>query len=103
MAVLIKIKSASLMESLVASIIIIIIFMVASISLNNLFENRFKTDRQNLKAHISELNYLKRNNKLEFPYVEENQNWSISILKTLNGSRMKVFDKKLQKSFEIEY
>jgi len=79
MAILKKIKGSTLMETLVATVLIIIIFMVASIILNNIFSNSINSNTDAINTHLTELHYLEINNKIELPYKESLGDWNITI------------------------
>lgn len=79
MVVLKKIKGSTLMETLVATVLIIVIFMLASMILNNLFSGTVKNNTRQIEAHLNELHYLYYNEKLELPYSDDYKNWNISI------------------------
>ncbi len=81
------------METLVASVLIVIVFMLASMILNNLFSNAVTKDTSQIEAHITELEYLYKNEKLLLPYSDDFQSWEISI-KTIQdfNKEIVVFD-----------
>ncbi len=79
MAVLKKIQASTLMETLVATILIVLIFMIASMSLNNIFSNSIRYSTTDIEAYLNELEYLNINEKLLLPYNEAYKNWNISI------------------------
>ena len=81
MVVLKKIKSATLIETLVATILIIVVFLTASLIINNLFFNTFHQKKEIAETRLNELEYSYINNTLEVPYYEEIQNWNINITK----------------------
>ena len=78
MVILKKIKASTLMETLVATVLIIIVFMVTSMILNNLFFNTIKNNTTQIDAHLNELQYLYINNKLAIPYQADFNEWDIS-------------------------
>jgi predicted PurR-regulated permease PerM len=82
MDVLEKVKSATLIEALVATILIIIIFVVSSLIINNLLLNNFNNDTTTIENRIYELEYNYQNKKIKIPYNESFKNWEISINKT---------------------
>jgi len=79
MVVLKKIKASTLMETLVATVLIVVIFMLASMILNNLFSNTIKNNTRVVEAHLNELQYLHKNNKLELPYQLELDKWNVNV------------------------
>ncbi|MEP5340005.1 MAG: hypothetical protein ABJL44_07335 [Algibacter sp.] len=87
MVILRKIKASTLMETLVATVLIVVIFMIASMILNNLFSNSIKNNTRIIDAQINELEYLYANEKLNLPYYETINSWSISIEKTRIGTK----------------
>ena len=79
MAVLRKIKSATLIESLVATVLIVVVFVVASLILNNLMFNSFSRKTHDVETRIYELEYQIKHNTIKLPYHEEFGNWKIDI------------------------
>ncbi len=53
MVVLKKIKAFTLMETLVATVLIVIVFMISSMLLNNLFYNSIKDNTIAIDAHLN--------------------------------------------------
>ena len=81
MVILKKIRAATLVETLVASAIIVIVFMIASLSLNNIFKGNIKSDDSDLQNKIKQITYLYKNDKITIPYYENNKQWDISLIK----------------------
>ena len=81
MVILKKIKAATLVEILVASAIILIVFSISSLSLNNIFKGVVTQPNGNLHNRIKELNYFIEHDKITIPFYEENELWDISIEK----------------------
>lgn len=79
MVVLKKVKSATLIEALVATVLIVIIFIVASLVLNNLVLNTFSKNTHAIENRMNELEYDTQNNNLKLPYQENYKGWDISI------------------------
>jgi hypothetical protein len=79
MVVLKKIRAATLMETLVATVIIVLIFMISSFLLNSLFNNTVKHDTNAIQAHMSELIYLSEHQQIKIPHDDEFKDWTISI------------------------
>lgn len=67
------------METLVATVIIVIIFMISSMILNNIFGNTLKSNTDKVSNRITELEYLYRYDKVSLPYQEEFEDWVIYI------------------------
>lgn len=79
MALLKKIRSATLVESLVATVIIVIIFIGASLILNNLLLNTISKNNHSLETRLNELEYQIRTAQIETPYQETFRNFDISV------------------------
>lgn len=79
MVVLKKIKAATLMETLVATVLIMIVFGLASITLNQLFSNTIKNDTQAIYSHLNELEYLLQHNLVQIPYNDTFNKWNITL------------------------
>lgn len=87
MVVLKKIKSATLIEALVATVLIVIVFVIASLILNNLVLNTFSKNTHGIENRINMLEYDIQNNNIKLPYQENYKNWDISIIQQKIGTR----------------
>ena len=67
------------METLVATVLIIIVFMLASMILNNLFSNSISNNTQDIENNLNELQYMQEHKKLKLPYADTFQNWNVTI------------------------
>lgn len=81
MALLKKIRSATLIEALVATVLIVVVFLVASLILNNLLLNSFSRKTHSVETRINELEYKVRYNHITLPYQEEHGLWNIQFEK----------------------
>ncbi len=81
MVVLKKIKAATLIEVLTASVLIIIVFMIASLSFNNVFANQIQRDQSAIENRVRELEYFVIHEKIKLPYSEDFDGWEIMITK----------------------
>ena len=79
MALLKKVKSATLIEALVATVLIVIVFVVASLILNNLLANTFSRNTHAVETRMAELEYLARHNSIKLPYREDFGKWNIAL------------------------
>ena len=80
------------METLVATVLIVVIFMVASMTLNNLFGSSIRNNTQEIRYHMAQLRYLHENGKLTLPYHAEEGDWAIEVARTeWRGKREIVF------------
>ena len=88
MVVLKKIKASTLMETLVATVLIVVVFMMSSLIMNNLFTNTIKNNTRSINNHLNELEYLFINNELKVPYLESYKNWEITIKESGNNTHL---------------
>lgn len=79
MAILKKIKGSTLMETLVSSVLIVVVFMIASMVLNNLFSGAIKNNTHVIETKLDELHYLFLKDAITLPYSESFEKWSISV------------------------
>ncbi len=79
MAVLKRIKASTLMETLVSTVLIVIVFMVASMVLNSLFAGSISQHNDHVQQELLQLQYLYKNGKLEVPYYDELGPWEIVV------------------------
>ena len=79
MVVLKKIKASTLMETLVATVLLVVIFMLASMVLNNLFSSTIKGNTKDIEVYLTELEYLYRNDKMVLPYDSDFGPWNIGV------------------------
>ncbi|WP_457617870.1 hypothetical protein [Lutibacter sp.] len=78
MVVLKKIKAATLIETITASVLIVIVFSIALFTLNNVFLSTIKRDTSGIENHIYQLEYRYKNKLLSIPLTEEFNNWEVS-------------------------
>lgn len=79
MVILKKIKASTLMETLVASVLIVIVFMISSMILNNMFSNTIRSNTRTIDAYMNELQYLYKNEMLKLPYYDDIDYWTIEV------------------------
>ena len=79
MVVLKKIKAATIVESLVSSALILIVFVFASLSLNNVFKTAVNQNDRQLNQRVHELQYLHSHGLISLPFYDDNPNWEIEI------------------------
>ncbi len=84
MVILKKIRSATLVETLTASVLVVIVFIMASIILNNTFANTIRKENSAIQNKIHELQYLYQHKKIKIPYVETYGGWELEIIKEQN-------------------
>lgn len=79
MAVLKKIKASTLMETLVATVLIVIVFMMASMTLNTLFANTVANNTSEVEQELLFLQYQYVNEQIQLPYSDELGDWEIMV------------------------
>ena len=102
MALLKRIKAASLVETLTASVLIILVFMIASLSFNNVFSNTIKADGHLLQNRVRELKYFAEKGKLVFPFNEDQEYWTISGQKLEETYILQVYNKRQGREYQVE-
>jgi Tfp pilus assembly protein PilV len=95
MVILKKVKSATLIETLIASVLIVVVFLMASLVINNIFFNTFYQKKGQATTRLDELEYQYIHSVIQLPYNEELENWYIEIihLKTNNLIEFKAQNK----------
>lgn len=101
MVVLRKLKASSLIETLTASVIIVIVFMVASLSFNNVFLNTIRSNSVALNSRLDEIKYLAENENLALPFYEEEQYWIITGEKKQKGVYFEISNLRNNRNFEL--
>ena len=90
------------METMVASVIIVIVFLIASLSLNNIFRGAINSDDSALRNRILELTYFVQYEKIKVPFYEDTPLWDIVIENREGGKMMEVVNKKNGKEVRIK-
>jgi len=80
MVVLKKIKASTLMETMVATVLIVVIFMIASMLLNSVFKSTNNRMQQPIIEKMNTLEYQHANELIKLPYYEEWKEWDIEML-----------------------
>jgi predicted PurR-regulated permease PerM len=91
MVILKKIKSSSLIEVLVATVLIVVVFIIASLILNNLFANVFKNNVHHIENRIHQLEYSIVHQQITLPYQEEFGKWEIEIIEVPQNKKKDIF------------
>ncbi|MBC7523112.1 MAG: hypothetical protein H7239_01535 [Flavobacterium sp.] len=76
-----KLKSATLIEALIATVLIVVIFIVSSLVINNLLLNSFNNNTGAIENRLCTLEYKYQNKHIQLPYNENFENWTITINK----------------------
>lgn len=101
MVILKKVRSATLVETMVASVIIVIVFLIASLSVNNIFRGTINSDDSALRNRVQELTYFVQYEKINLPFYEDTPLWDIAIENREAGKVMEVMNKKNGKEVRI--
>lgn len=67
------------METLVAILIVIVVFSIASLSLQNIYGAEVKNNDDLFRNRLKELQYKTVHDQLQLPYLEDNRQWNIYI------------------------
>lgn len=102
MVVLKKLKASTLMETMVATVLIVVIFMFSSLILNSLFSAQVKGDLQPIKSHLDQLEYQYVNQKINLPYYEEWKTWDITISVAQNMVQIEAIEREASSSRSIK-
>lgn len=81
----IKVKGASLVETLIASILIMIIFGISITTITNVLERTVKNNTRVIDNELNRLEYLYQNGKLDIPDTQEISGWQIEIGREKEG------------------
>lgn len=79
------------METLVASVLTIVIFMVSSLILNNVFGSTMKHQTGAIENRLYELEYFAQHHKLILPHYEDFRVWNLSIEAQVKNSKPFIF------------
>lgn len=102
MVILRKVKSATLIETLIATVLIVIVFLLATMIINTVFFNTFHQKKEVVVNRLDELEYNCINQSLKLPYQEEYENWTIQIRKKDNLKELKIIATNKTTGKEIE-
>jgi len=91
------------METLVATVLTVVIFMISSMLLNNIFSNSMRGKSHYITERLHRLKYQYQNKSLKIPYYEDSGDWEFSVVKENEDDiELVVFkaeNQKIQKSF----
>ena len=79
MALLKKIKGSTLMETMVATVLIVIVFMMASLLLETIFISSTQKNNEGITQRLQELEYEYKKELIRLPYTEDWKDWEIGI------------------------
>lgn len=75
-----RISASSIVETLVASVIIVLVFSIASLALNNVFRATILSDKSSIENHAYKLIYLYEKEKLILPFYENYKGWEVLFI-----------------------
>ena len=93
-----KIRSATLIEALVATVLIVIVFVIASLVLNNLLFNTFSRNMKLAETRMAELEYLVKNHEIKLPYREDFKHWTIELDTEKSDDKIWLISKAINKN-----
>lgn len=80
-----RVKASTLMETLVATVLIVVIFMISSMIMNNLLVSNVKQNTELAEERLNALEYQYKNQGIKLPYYEDFESWEISIFEEKRG------------------
>ncbi len=78
------------METLVATVLIVIIFVLSSLTLNGMFSNTIKSDASQIEVYLNELEYLYQTERLELPHYSQYKNWEVSAERIIYNQEISI-------------
>lgn len=79
MVVLKKIRGATIIDTLIALVILVIVFVIAGFTINNTFKGMVKKDDFLYQNRLREVSYFLDHNLIEIPFYEETNQWEIQV------------------------
>ena len=100
-----KVKSSTLMETLVATVLIVIVFMIASMVLNTLFASSINQNDNQVRQELLQLQYKYEHELLQLPYSDELNQWNITVTQQDFNNRSEVLflATQMQTNKEVTY
>ena len=81
-----KLRASTLIEVLVASVLIITVFTIASLTLNNMFKSNIKSNTRVVETRMNELSYMYSHKKIDTKYQEDFNEWRIYFSRQENNN-----------------
>ncbi|CAM1361481.1 conserved hypothetical protein [Tenacibaculum sediminilitoris] len=72
-----KVKASSLTEVIIATVIILVIFGIALLTIDNLLFNAVKSNTHTIENELTELVYQYKNGQVTLPYSSDENEWMI--------------------------
>ncbi len=87
-----KLKASSLIETLVATVIILAVFIAASLVLNNVFRNLSNNDTYAIENELEFLQYQYSNNRISLPYSTSYKEYEINVYEDVDSLRFVYYE-----------
>ena len=81
-----KVKGSSLVETIVATVVIMIVFGIAVATIGNILERNVKSSTSIIDKELNKLVYLYQNKKIQVPEIRELDKWTIELKKEQEGN-----------------
>ena len=85
-----KVKGSTLIETMVATVLIVLIFMVASLLMNNLIRGQIQGEDRMVRETLHELEYRSIYQPLEYPYYKTVGEWEIVLQQIGEGETIRI-------------
>lgn len=92
-----KVKASSLTEVLVASVLILVVFGIAVITLDTTLQSSVNKNTQQIETELYELQYLYKYQKITLPYRDDINDWQISIEQIIDQKKSLVLFEAIHK------
>ena len=80
-----KVRASSLVETLIATVVIMIVFGIAMATVSNLLERTVRSNTRLIENELTKLEYLYRNGKVKVADQVEFQNWIVEVTQEKEG------------------
>lgn len=87
---MVKLKSATLLETLVATALILVIFLVSGLIINNLAKNTIQNNHQSIENELKRLGYFSKHGKINLPYTSDYHNWNVEVRKNTKTGQIEI-------------
>jgi|AVFP01.1.fsa_nt_gi methenyltetrahydromethanopterin cyclohydrolase len=91
------------METMVASVVLVIVFVLSSIILNSIFKKAIVSRSMHVRSHLEFLSYQLLHDQLQVPHSERYNGWDITIkpYQSSGSSAVKLVAKKAELNHSI--
>jgi len=103
MVVLTKVKASALLESIAATVIIMAVFVSATMIINTIFKSIVKNNNDAFTNRIEEVVYFSKHKKINVPFQEDTDFWKISITPKNNQLVLEATNKKNDKQKTVVF